>query len=104
MAKTHVHMGNCGMKTTIRAIVDDSQQVELKIQSDCPAICALAQILPPLNALDIGRTILDSVIYQLANEQIKHISCAVPAAILRTVEVAAGIALSDDTHIYTQDI
>lgn len=102
MAETHIRMGNCGMHTTIRASVDDADMVTLEVESECPAIRSMTRSLPPLNALDIGRTIFGSSIYQLANEHLKHVSCVVPAAILRTVEVAAGIALPDDTQIQVQ--
>lgn len=99
MAETRVHMGNCGLETVIRATVDEAYDVQLSIESECPTIQALGESLPPLNALDIGRTIFGSTIYQIANDQLKHVSCAVPSAILRTVEVAAGIDLPSDTRI-----
>ena len=85
----------------IRAWTGQGSQIHIEIESECPAIRALAASLPPLCKEDIKGTILESPVYQLANELISHVSCAVPSAILRTVETAAGVARPGDTHIHT---
>jgi len=38
MAKVKVEAGVCGFVTEVEALLDDSQKVTLKIESDCPHV------------------------------------------------------------------
>ena len=42
---------------------------------------------------------IETQVYTLATKHVCRNSCVVPAAILKTVEVAAGIFLPGDCHI-----
>jgi len=98
--KAVVQPGVCRLETRIRAEERDLA-VTLFIDSDCPKVKALAERLKdPLPVLSILSTPLnETLVYQAAAAAALHASCVVPAALLKAVEVAAGLALPKDVHI-----
>ena len=100
MATVEVQAGVCGLWTCIGAVSDDACTVTLEICSDCSHIAEIAKRLISVSALEeLGRPIHETTPYRVAAESKAHIACPVPSAILKAMEVAAGLALPADVHI-----
>lgn len=100
MAKAQVKAGVCGFETTVRTTKGEGYQVGIKIETDCPDIQELAVVLDEVNAFE-QITFREGVpeILALGYEHCSHASCPVPAAIIKAVEVEAGLALPEDVEI-----
>jgi len=102
MAKAIIDAGNCGYHTTVEANIIKDYQVGLKIDSDCKHIQKLAENLSQVDAMNEisfrrGKHIPD--IIQAGIQHCTHAACPVPVGILKAVEVAAGLALPQESKI-----
>ncbi len=103
MTKVKVNAGICGFKTTI-ILYSKKSQLKIKIQSECPDIKKLGKEIQEVNAYnEIFSKISNSFIYYKADKYCKHITCPVPVAILKGIEVASGLALPKDVNIKIQN-
>ena len=93
MTRTRICMDNCAFETVIEAELQDGEKATLRITSDCADIQKLAEELKEISISQIWQTIEDSMVYQAASRYLKHLACLIPAAIVRTIEVEAGMAL-----------
>jgi len=94
MAHVKVNPGVCGLMSVIGATADEELQVRVTIQSDCPAIKAMEEKLQTLDAYaEVLGKWGTSTISRTAEHLCSHAACPVPSAILKAVEVAAGLAL-----------
>ena len=100
MAVCWVQAGQCGQETTISARKAAPTKVAFEITSTCERIQALAD---ELGEVDVGgemtRPLAQTRIYTLATQHVCRNSCVVPAAILKAMEVAAGLFLPGDCRI-----
>ena len=100
MALCWVKAGECEQETSIEARKVDMTHVAFEITTTCEHIQALAEAL---GQVDVGHEMscrLDETrVYTLATEHVCRNSCIVPAAILKVMEVTAGIFLSGDCRI-----
>ena len=94
----------CGLTTKAQATAEDMQRVRLDIESECAAIRKLAAELPEVNPFE-EITKRGSGPRLLAAGQIycSHTSCPVPAALIKAVEVAAGLDLPKPVIIEITD-
>lgn len=101
MAHVEIHAGICGMQTQIEAmLLDDGQAVSLKVDSTCKDVLKLIEELGEVNAFqEISYRRTEPRTLQLAPKCLPHPACPVPAAIIKAVEVAAGLALPRDATI-----
>jgi hypothetical protein len=100
MAIVEVMPGVCGFQTRIVAQADEMYNVTLEITSDCAQIRQIAaqlQEISPFKELRLPLT--ETTPYRLAASCKAHAACPVPSAIIKAVEVAAGMALPVDVHI-----
>ncbi len=94
MAKANIEAGICGFHTVVEAEAGDDYQVQLKIESDCKHIQKLAADLKEVNAFnEISFRRGSPEILAKGAQYCTHASCPVPVGIIKTVEVAAGLAL-----------
>ena len=93
MARARICMDNCAFETVIEAELQDGEKATLRITSDCADIQKLAEELKEVSISQIWQTIEDSMVYRAASRYLKHPACLIPAAIVRTTEVEAGVAL-----------
>ncbi len=100
MTIVKVHPGICGMISTIKAVSEDGQMVNLEIESVCPSITALNEALKTVDAYQVCFAKFSaSPVYQAADENFKHAACPVPAAIIKAIEAEAGLALAKDVSV-----
>jgi hypothetical protein len=100
MAVVEVVSGVCGFTTRIEGSADASLQVALEISSECPQIQELAEQLVQISAMEeISQPITETRTYRAAARCGLHAACPVPSAVLKTLEVASGMALPTDVHM-----
>lgn len=94
MAKAKIEAGICGFHTVVEAEAGEDYQVYLKIESDCKHIQKLAEDLKEVSAFnEISFRRGSPEILAKGAQYCTHASCPVPVGIIKTVEVAAGLAL-----------
>lgn len=95
-----VSSGICGMETIINASCDDMQNVLVKTKTDCAQVMRLALAVAQVDAMEeLFSGFGKGKIMEAAKVNIRHAACPVPAAFLKAVEAAAGLALKKDVHI-----
>ena len=100
MAKSEIFAGVCGFSTRVEAVKNEDYSVVLKITSECKDIQKLAEEIPEVNAFEqISFRRGVPTVLEKAQKYCSHASCPVPAGIIKTVEVAAGLALPADVSI-----
>lgn len=100
MVEVKVNPGICGLSTIIKVDSEDMQNAVIEIVTECPNIKPMEQELKEVDGYEECFAKLgDSKIYELAKKYCKHAACPVPAAIVKGVEVACGLALPKDVEI-----
>lgn len=93
--RAEIRAGACGFRTVVHADSADGMTVQLRIESDCPKVTAMAGELTEVNAIDevLTKPLVETTSALLAAQHRLHTSCPVPIGILKAVESAAGLAL-----------
>lgn len=94
MSRVSVDPGPCGHRVTVEVVADPEgggKRYRLAVETDCPHVQRLAAALPVLGRMDALAAIPANPVYQAAGRCLKHASCPVPSAILKALEVAAGL-------------
>lgn len=99
MAKATVEAGICGLVTTIRVEEKDGMAYSLLVESDCPAYQNLAETLPEVTMMACFDKIGEGAVYDACRKACLHAACPVPSAIIKTIEVAANMALPKDVKM-----
>ena len=100
MALCWVRAGECGQETSIAARKSDLTRVVFEITTTCEHVQALADELDEVDvAHEMSCPLNETRIYTLATKHVCRNSCIVPAAILKAMEVTAGIFLPGDCQI-----
>jgi len=98
----HVKAGICGHETTLRAATSDGRAVSFAVETTCDNIERLAARLAAEGPLDAYAEInprATSKLLALGHETGSCSDCIVPAAALKALRVAAGLALPADVAI-----
>ncbi|MBN1320347.1 MAG: hypothetical protein JXA87_05825 [Thermoleophilia bacterium] len=100
MVKVEIDPGVCGHKTTVKAVGGEAYAVQIEVDSTCSHVQNMMAGLGEVNALQqIGlRNGLPSVL-QTAYDHCAHAACPVPSALIKAIEVAAGLALPQDVSM-----
>lgn len=96
MTKVEVFSGICGKRTVIE-VKKLSSKVMLNLETDCPKVIKLSEKLKELDMGVFSGSMVDNEVYRVATEN--HITCPVPCAILKAMEVEFGLALKKDPKI-----
>jgi len=97
MATVRVDPGICGLPALIRAESADGQTCAVRVESECPAIRAMAAELGEVDGYAVCFTpFADNPVYAAAGRHYRHAACPVPSALIRAVEVACSLALPRD--------
>lgn len=100
MALIWVKAGECGQESSIEGRKIDPITIAFEITTTCEHIQALADELGEVNAgHELSCSLTETTIYTLAAKHVCRNSCVVPAAILKMLEVTAGVFLPGDCHI-----
>ncbi len=102
MTKVEVFSGICGFTTCIEVEETEEKYVALcKMEGPCPNCSKVAAILAeePLKVMDELFKKGESKVMNTCRSILPHISCPVPAGILKALEVGVGLALPADASI-----
>lgn len=100
MATGIIHAGVCGFTINVKAVSDEDHKVQLEIVSDCPNYQKIALELKEVDAYkEIFNKLHMGQVYEVFAKYSPHPSCPGVSGILKTVEVAAGLALAQNATI-----
>jgi hypothetical protein len=99
MTKVMVSPGPCGFKTAIAVAKTAKRKVKVIITSDCETVTNLGQALSVIDYWDSLQPRESSDVHTQAAARGLHTACPVPIAILKAIEVEAGIAVPRDVSI-----
>ncbi|MEJ2682841.1 MAG: hypothetical protein P8Z71_00405 [Candidatus Sulfobium sp.] len=99
MTRVVVSPGACGMESTIEVEKKDSGTYSVKIGSDCEMVVKLGKEISELTMMDAFKKALDNPVYTRAAKCLRHVACPVPSAILKALEVEAGLNVPRDVSI-----
>lgn len=92
--------GICGFRCTIKAQKSDNQTVTVEINgSECKQIQRLSISLTEMSLKELFMPLTRNPVYIAAEKSGCHPSCTIPAAVLKAVEVALGMALPKEVNI-----
>ena len=99
-----IDAGICGFSCRIRARRIEARRVALQIgDTECRQIRQMAEKLDSLSLQDLFAPFARNPVYLAAQQAGCHASCAVPAAVLKTAEVAMEMALPRAVCIRFED-
>lgn len=100
MATGVIQCGICGFTIKVKATSEDSQNVKLEITSDCPNYQKIAKELTEVDAYkEMFNKLHTGKVYEVFAKYSPHPSCPGVSGILKTVEVAAGLALPQTANL-----
>ncbi|NOX20904.1 MAG: hypothetical protein GXO99_06575 [Nitrospirae bacterium] len=99
MTKAKVDPGICGLKSEVVVSKKDKQSFSIQIQSDCDMVEKLGEKIVELGLMDVFKRIIDNPVYTEGSRCLRHTSCPVPSAVLKALEIEAGLALPKDVKI-----
>ena len=99
MTKVKVNPGACGMPAEIEVEKKDSRTYTLRISSECEMVVKLAKEVPELTMMDAFKRLQDNPVYRKGATCLKHVACPVPSAVLKALEVEAGLNVPKDVSI-----
>ncbi len=95
--KLVVDAGICGNTTTIDVVSLSSHKVTVTVTSDCEVVSKMGEELKGLDWLSLWKQEGDGYsAYKAASQSTRHFMCPVPVAVLKAIEVEAGLALPKD--------
>ena len=99
MTKVVVKAGACGFTSVIRADKGRERSVDIAVESGCAMVQKMAAEIASLGRRDALLGILSNPVYLAAGRHLKHPACPVPAAVLKALEVEAGLNVKKDATI-----
>jgi len=99
MTRVTVDPGICDFTTTIEVNKSTKRKVKVLINSQCEWVTELGESLTEIDQWDVIKQYIDCEIYKVASKCHLHVTCPVPMAVLKAIEVEAGLALPRDVVI-----
>ncbi len=87
------------MQAVIEVVKKDSRTYTLKISSECEMVVKLGKEVPELTMMDAFKRIMNNPVYRKGATCLKHVACPVPSAVLKALEVEAGLNVPKDVTI-----
>jgi hypothetical protein len=99
MTKVVVKAGACGFTSVIRAETGPERMVDISVESGCAMVQKMAAEIARLGRRDALAGLLTNPVYLAAGRHLKHAACPVPSAVLKALEVEAGLNVKKDATI-----
>ena len=104
MTKVIVNAGACGFTSMITAEKGRERMFDISVESGCAMVQKMAAEIASLGRRDALLGILNNPVYLAAGRHLKHPACPVPAAVLKALEVEAGLNVKKDaTIVFAKD-
>jgi hypothetical protein len=94
-----VNSGACGFIVTIKSEKDAAGKIAISLDTDCEMVRDMLADIALLDRMAAFSGILNNPVYQSAAKHLKHPGCPVPGAILKALEVEAGLNVPKDVTI-----
>src|SRR5450759_1747775 len=102
MTKVNVQAGSCGFSASIRADKRPGKVISVTIETDCEMVRKMAADIKSLDRFAPLAGLMTNPVYQAAARHLKHAACPVPSAVLKAIEVEAGLNVAKDATIVFQ--
>jgi len=103
-ACVRVDPGICGFACAIYAQKIEARKVKIDIDgSECKQIQRLSELITQIGFRDIFLPLTRNPVFVSAEKAGCHLSCVIPAAVIKAAEVALGLALKRDIVIQFED-
>ncbi|AET67298.1 hypothetical protein Desor_1654 [Desulfosporosinus orientis DSM 765] len=100
MATGVIKAGACGFTINVKAESGDNHKVKLEITSDCPNYQKIAAELQEVDAFqEIFNKLHMGKVYETFAKYSPHPSCPGVSGIMKSIEVAASLALPQNASI-----
>ncbi|OGW33670.1 MAG: hypothetical protein A2X58_12970 [Nitrospirae bacterium GWC2_56_14] len=99
MTKVIVNSGACGYTVTITAEKGKDKKIAVFLDTDCEMVGKMLADIALVDQRVTLTNLRDNPVYQSAAKHLKHAACPVPSAILKAIEVEAGLNVSKDVRI-----
>ena len=87
------------MEATIEIEKKDSNAYSVRVGSECEMVIKLGKEVSELTMMDAFKRVFDNPVYVGAVKCLRHVACPVPSAILKALEVEAGLNVPKDVSI-----
>ncbi len=99
MVIADVSPGPCRFKAVIEVSMINHREANVKIKSSCKHAKSLGGLLGKVDVNECIGGYEDNLVLKLSKNVIPHSSCIIPVAILKCIEVEAGLALKENIAI-----
>jgi len=99
LTRVHIDPGICGFPAVVEIKTVGKRQYSVVIKTECEKLTQLSEQVESLNLTDAFKQAKDSKLYSTVADCLIHPACPMPVAIIKALEVEAGIALARDVVI-----
>lgn len=99
MTKVNVKPGSCGFSVSVTAEKGPGKAISVSIETDCEMVRKMAADIKTLDRFVALAGFTTNPVYHAAAKHLKHVACPVPSAILKAIEVEAGLNVAKDATI-----
>ncbi|MDP2278961.1 MAG: hypothetical protein Q8K51_12120 [Nitrospirota bacterium] len=93
MTKAVVNSGICGFSVTVIAGKREGKEIHISLDTECEMVKKMAEDISSLDMMAAFTGFANNPVYKSAARHLKHAACPVPSAILKAVEVEAGLCI-----------
>lgn len=94
-----VNSGACGFTVTVTADKTAGGKIAISLDTACEMVRKMVEDIATLDKRVVFTGFSDNPVYRSAAKHLKHAACPVPAAILKALEVEAGLNVPRDVAI-----
>jgi len=99
MTTVIVNAGACGYTVTIKAEKTGDGKIGVSLETECETVKKLLADIAVVDRFTPLTAIQNNPVYRAAGKHLKHPACVVPSAILKAIEVEAGLNVPKDALI-----
>ena len=99
MTTVIVNSGACGFSVTIKAKKGEAKNITLSLDTPCEMVQKMQTDIATVDRMVVFTGFLDNPVYRSAAKHLKHVACPVPTAILKAIEIEAGMNVPKDVRI-----
>ena len=97
--KVIINAGACGFAVTVVIEKKGGKTFSVSVTSECEMVSKFGSELAELAMNDAFIRFIDNPVYRKASVCLRHAACPVPSAILKALEVEAGLNVPRDVSI-----
>ncbi len=99
MTTVIVQSGACGFTTTVTVDKTKDGKLSVTVETQCAMVQKMCDDIAVLDRFAPLAGFLKNPVYAAAAKHLKHVACPVPTAILKALEVEAGLNVPKDATI-----